>query len=138
MSSLTTASEADLIRLAAMVTAKREDLPAQGLPLSLLRDLMDQIRCDAITFCGRDSGRQEHWFGQDLYTEMSRQRGIRRILQLCLPGPSRGPGRTIRLMFLRMSGPDFTEGDRALLTLMRPHLHRAYLDAERRRVGARP
>jgi hypothetical protein len=31
-----TASEADLCRLAAIVTADREDLPAQGLPLSLL------------------------------------------------------------------------------------------------------
>ncbi|HEY2503240.1 MAG TPA: hypothetical protein VGI68_17985 [Mycobacterium sp.] len=32
-----------------------------------------------------------------------------------------------------VSGPDFSERDRALLTLIRPHLHRAYLDAERRR-----
>jgi DNA-binding NarL/FixJ family response regulator len=30
-------------------------------------------------------------------------------------------------------GPDFSEKDRALLTLLRPHLHHAYLDAERRR-----
>jgi DNA-binding CsgD family transcriptional regulator len=196
MSSLTTASEADLCRLAAIVTAEREDLPAHGLPLSLLRDLMDQIRCDAITFCGRDSGRHEDWFGQDLpeddglgeelaeaihyahwrhywdylpcsypdrtgdlrsvvkiadfysdrewrstgmYAEVSRPQGIRRSLTLCLPeppGPSRGPGRTIRLMFFRMAGPEFTERDRALLTLMRPHLHRAYLDAERRRAAS--
>ena len=39
----------------------------------------------------------------------------------------------MRLLFVRGPGPDFTERDRALLTLLRPHLHRAYLDAERRR-----
>jgi len=31
---------------------------------------------------------------------------------------------------------DFSERDRALLALLRPHLHRAYLDAERRRDPA--
>ena len=39
----------------------------------------------------------------------------------------------MRLDFFRDSGPDFSERDRALLTLLRPHLHQAYLDAERRR-----
>ena len=39
-------------------------------------------------------------------------------------GLSRGPG------------PDFSESDRALLTLLRPHLHQAYLDAERARRPA--
>jgi DNA-binding CsgD family transcriptional regulator len=33
----------------------------------------------------------------------------------------------------RDSSPDFSERDRALLALLRPHLHQAYLDAERRR-----
>jgi hypothetical protein len=42
-------------------------------------------------------------------------------------------GRTIRLAFFRGHGRDFSERDRALLTLLRPHLHRAYLIAERRR-----
>ena len=57
-------------------------------------------------------------------------------LQLCLPdtpGRTAGPGRSVRLYFVRGSGPDFSERDRALLTLLRPHLHQAYLDAERRR-----
>jgi len=35
----------------------------------------------------------------------------------------------------RAGGPDFSEHDRALLTLLRPHLHQAYLDAEGRRAG---
>jgi DNA-binding NarL/FixJ family response regulator len=39
----------------------------------------------------------------------------------------------VRLFFLREPGPDFSERDRALLTLLRPHLQQAYLDAERRR-----
>ena len=57
-------------------------------------------------------------------------------LQLCLPAPggrAAGPGRTVRLYFFRGPGPDFSERDRALLTLLRPHLHQACLDAERRR-----
>jgi DNA-binding NarL/FixJ family response regulator len=41
----------------------------------------------------------------------------------------------VRLLFFREAGPDFSERDRALLTLLRPHLHQAYLDAERRRRG---
>jgi DNA-binding CsgD family transcriptional regulator len=193
MSSLITASEADLCRLAAMVTADRDDLPAQGLPLSLLSDLMDQIRCDYVQFQGFDSGRQGDWFVQGfpdedddgepdaalvqahwrhywdsaacsypdrtgdlrsvvkptdfysvrqwhssgMYADVYRPQGIEYDLQLCLPeppGPARGPGRTLRLYLFRYSGPDFSERDRALLTLIRPHLHQAYLDAERRRV----
>ena len=39
----------------------------------------------------------------------------------------------MRLYLLRGPGPDFSERDRALLVLLRPHLHQAYLDAERRR-----
>ena len=64
-----TASEADLCRLAAIVTADRADLPAQGLPLSLLSDLMDQIRCDFVQFQGFDSRRQGYWFIQGVPDE---------------------------------------------------------------------
>ena len=58
----------------------------------------------------------------------------------CLPGPDSppGPGRTLRLGFVRGPGPEFSERDRALLALLRPHLHQAYLDAERRRCGTPP
>ena len=189
-----TVNEADLCRLAAIVTAARDDLPAQGLPPSLLSDLMDQIRCDTITFQGMDSRQQEYWFLQGfpedeepapeiaraldhahwehywdslncsypdrtgdlrsvvsipdfysarqwrstgMYTDVYRPQEIRHELQLCLPEPAaphRSPGRTVRLYFFRLSGPAFSERDRSLLTLMRPHLHQAYLDAERRRA----
>jgi DNA-binding CsgD family transcriptional regulator len=64
-------------------------------------------------------------------------------IMVCLPaGPRwasdsgrRPGGPSVRLLFFRESGPDFSERDRALLTLLRPHLHQAYLDAERRRRG---
>lgn len=64
MSSPLTASEAGLCRLAAIVTAERADLPACGLPLSLLSDLRDQIPCDFVQFQGFDSGRRDEWFVQ--------------------------------------------------------------------------
>ncbi len=52
--------------------------------------------------------------------------------------PVSGPGRTVRLFFFRGPGADFSEHDRALLVLLRPHLHQAYLDAERRRHHPAP
>ena len=39
----------------------------------------------------------------------------------------------MRLFIFRGPGPDFSERDRAVLTPLRPHLHQAFLDAERRR-----
>jgi len=64
--------------------------------------------------------------------------GVEHELGLVLPagpGPVTGPGRTVRLLFFRGHGPDFSERDRALLTLLRPHLLQAYRDAERCRAG---
>jgi DNA-binding CsgD family transcriptional regulator len=43
-------------------------------------------------------------------------------------------GRTRQVMFCR-SNRDFSERDRLVLQLLRPHLHEVYLDAERRRRG---
>ena len=191
MRTLVTASERDLCTLAGIVSDARADLPAEeGLPPSLLSDLKDQIRCDAVMFAGMDSGRQAYWFGQaipaeadagdafdqvhwehywdcepcsypdrtgdlraivkiadfyssrqwhstGMYSDVYRPQGLEHELQLCLPEPpgqTQGPGRTVRLYCFRgPEGPDFTERDRALLMLLRPHLHQAYLDAERRR-----
>jgi DNA-binding CsgD family transcriptional regulator len=62
--------------------------------------------------------------------------GVEHEIMVCLPadpGWTAGPGRTVRLIFFRGPGRDFSERDRALLTLLRPHVHRAHLDAERRR-----
>ena len=188
MTAPVTTSERDLRTLAGIVSDDRADLPAVGLPLSLLADLMGQIRCDEVSFEGFDSGRQESWFAQALpalddgafeeyeerelahwqhywdcepcsypdrtgdlrsvlkiadfysarqwhstgmYSDVYRPQGYEHDLMLSLPATPRG--RTVRLFFFRGPGPDFCERDRALLTLLRPHLHQAYLDAERRR-----
>ena len=190
MTAPVTVSERDLRILAGIVSDHRPDLPADdGLPPSLLADLMDQIRCDAVSFSAFDSARERQWFRQDIpappflgteawhegarlhwqhywaclpcsypdrtgdlrsivtiadfysarqwrstgmYSDCYRPLGDEHELQLTLPAPG-GPGRTVRLFFLRGPGPDFSERDRALLVLLRPHLQQAYLDAERRR-----
>ena len=190
MTDLAAAIKRNLRTLAALVSDYRADLPAHGLPISLLSDLKSQISCDAIAFEGFDSDRRqglfaaqalpadgdmdegvalahwEHywdcepcsypdrtgdlrtvikiadfysarqWRSTGMYSDVYRPQGIEHELMLTLPPvPSQtpGPGRTLRLFLFRGPGPDFSEADRALLTLLRPHLHEAYLDAERRR-----
>ena len=56
----------DLRILAGMVTAERADIPPAGLPLSLLSDLMSQIRCDTVSCAGLDSNRRQTWFSQEI------------------------------------------------------------------------
>jgi DNA-binding CsgD family transcriptional regulator len=59
-----------------------------------------------------------------------------RVVDPALPeAPPRtaGPKRHVRLYLSRGPGLDFSERDRAVLTLLRPHLYQAFLDAERRR-----
>jgi DNA-binding CsgD family transcriptional regulator len=76
------------------------------------------------------------WHSTGMYSDFLRPRGCEHHLELCLPDPaglSTVPERTVRLYFGRGPGPDFSERDRAVLTLLCPHLHQAYLDAERRR-----
>jgi DNA-binding CsgD family transcriptional regulator len=192
MTSPVTVSERDLRTLVHIITDSRADLPAEGLPPSLLSDLADQIRCDTVGFFGLDSGQQLNLFGQEwpadsgpadsgdddlpvfwqhywdsapcsypdrsgdlrrvttisdfysarqwhssgMYSDYFRPWGVDHELLMCLPaasGPSPGPGQTLRLMFTRGPGPDFSERDRSLLALLRPHLHQAYLDTQRRR-----
>ena len=190
MTSPATVSERSLRTLAGIVSEHRADVPAHGLPMSLLSDLTSQIRCDIISFEGFDSDREETWFLQSIpgredpaedpfepahwvhywdcqpcsypdrtgdlrtvlripdfysarewhstgmYCDLYRPKGFEHELMLSLPaGPSRGPGpgKSLRLFLFRGPGRDFSEADRDLLTLLRPHLHQAYLDAERRR-----
>jgi DNA-binding CsgD family transcriptional regulator len=188
MTSPVTVSERDLRTLLGIVGDERSDLPAAGLPLSLLAELKDQIRCDQLVFTRFDAGRRIDLFSQDIpddcgtseedlqlfwelywdsppccypdrtgdlrsvtkpldfysarqwhssamYSELIRSWGLEHEMLVCMPS---GPLRTIRLIFWRGPGPDFSERDRALLALMRPHLHQAYLDAERRRHPAPP
>ncbi len=184
-------SERDLRTLAGIVSDRRADLAPDGLPLSLLAELMGQIRCDIVAFHGYDSERQQtlflqhlpggedlvveedynalhwqhywncqpcsypdrtgdlhsivkptdfyssrQWHSTGMYCDMYRPWGNEHDLMLTLPAassPVSGPGRTVRLFFFRGPGADFSECDRALLVLLRPHMHQAYLDAERRR-----
>jgi len=72
------------------------------------------------------------WHATGMYRDYIQPAGFDHELMLCLPA---GPGRTLRLIFFRGPGPDFAERDRALLALLRPHLHQAFLAAERRRGG---
>jgi DNA-binding CsgD family transcriptional regulator len=199
MSAPVRASDRDLRALAAIVGEHRSDLPdGEGLPLSLLADLMGQVHCDGgISLDRYDSGKRrawllqcipvltddelkafedldparwEHWWtchwacescsypertgdlrsvvkpsdfysarqwhSTGMYSGILRPQGIEHQIQLCLSDPAvpgAGPGRTVRLYLYRGPGPDFTDRDRAVLTLLRPHLHQAYLDTERRR-----
>ena len=185
------ASGRDLRTLAGIVMDDRGDLPAEGLPASLLSDLLGLVGCDLLVFSGTDSSRLADWFGQTvpaeaddpdfdvssfwahywsspcsypertgdvrslvrvsdfysarqwhstgMYQDCCRPYGIEHELMVCLPaapGWTAGPGRTLRLVFIRGPGPDFSDRDRDLLTVLRPHLHQAYLDAERRRHPA--
>ena len=57
---------------------------------------------------------------------------VRACLSVRLPGP---PGHARRVLFMRSTFTHFTDRDVMLLTLLRPHLHEIYLDAERRRNG---
>ena len=193
MSTPVRASDRDLRALARIISEDRPDLPdGEGLPPSLLADLMSQIRCDALGLDSWDSGRQMCWFSQEIpdrdvggtdyepwdpvfwehywdcrhcsyavrtgdqrsvitetdfysarqwhstgmYTDFARPLGQEHQLMVCLPRalpPAAAPGRYVRLTLMRGPGPDFSERDRAVLTLLGPHLDQAYLDAERRR-----
>ena len=180
----------DLRALAAIVNVERPDVPAEGLPPSLLADLARQIRCDVIAFAHFDAAQQhtgsaqlledrhecvavtsvpvnwQHYWScrfcshpdrtgdlhriltvADFYSGrqwrsigtscgINRPMGFDHALMLTLPMPSgRLPtgGGSMRLFFLREPGLDFSESDRAKLTLLRPHVHAAFLDAECRR-----
>ena len=70
-----TVSEKDLHTLLGIVGGHRDDLPPDGLPWSLLDDLMAQVRCDEMTLAGFDTPQQEIWFAQ---TIPARIRGRRR------------------------------------------------------------
>lgn len=76
------------------------------------------------------------WHGTGMYTDCIRPQGIEHHLMLALPElpePTAGPGRYVRLVLHRCPGQDFSERDRALLVLLRPHLYQACLDTVRRR-----
>jgi DNA-binding CsgD family transcriptional regulator len=79
------------------------------------------------------------WHSTGMYADCIRPQGIEHHLMLALPElpeSAAEPGRYVRLVLHRGPGPDFSERDRALLVLLRPHLYQACLDTERRRHPA--
>jgi hypothetical protein len=79
------------------------------------------------------------WHSTGMYQDCCKPYGNEHELMLCLPahpGWTAGPGRSLRLVFIRGPGPDFSGRERDLLTVLRPHLHQACLDAERHRHPA--
>jgi DNA-binding CsgD family transcriptional regulator len=57
---------------------------------------------------------------------------MREEMMVSLPAP---PGEARRVLFMRSSGPPFSERERQIVMLLRPHLQEIWLDAERRRAG---
>jgi DNA-binding CsgD family transcriptional regulator len=76
------------------------------------------------------------WRQGGMYADYDRPLGIEHELMVCLDAGR--PQRTLRLLFARGAGSDFSERDVAVLTLLQPHLQSAYVAAERRRRGLRP
>jgi DNA-binding CsgD family transcriptional regulator len=90
-----------------------------------------------VTIADFYSARQ--WLSIGSRCGINKPMGFEHSLMLTMPaapGQSRGPGRTARLFFFRSAGPGFAERDRAMLTLLRPHLLQTYLDAERHLLPA--
>jgi hypothetical protein len=61
-----TASGRGLLALAGIISKDRPGLPEDGLPESLLADLMGQIRCVEVCFAGMDSAQRTGWSGQEV------------------------------------------------------------------------
>ena len=74
---------------------------------------------------------QRQWHSAPMYSEYLRRFGVEDEIVACLPAP---PGRSLRLLLRRDSG-GFTERDKLLAELLRPHLHAVYQDAQRRQAG---
>jgi DNA-binding CsgD family transcriptional regulator len=164
-----------------IVAATRVVVPADPLPLPVLSELQQLMRCDLVEFVMFDARRREHFVDQGvgdsrllrmpdteaqevqevfwrtywdsltccypdvsgdlttittvsdfysdrelrsipMYCEVMRYIGEREMM-VCLPSR---PGRVLRLLFWRGPGPDFSQRERDLLTLLRPHLYNAY------------
>ena len=81
-----------------------------------------------------DFGSERERHNSAMYAEFDRALGIEHELIACLAAG--GPRRTLRLLFSRGTGPGFTERDRAVLTLLRPHLQRTVTAAMQPRMPA--
>ena len=75
--------------------------------------------------------RQNHQTG--MYVDYCQPMDVEHEIRVCLPAG--GPGRTLRVMLIRGTGSDFTERDRAVLTVLRPHIYAAFVAGQRYREG---
>jgi DNA-binding CsgD family transcriptional regulator len=158
LSDLMVQARCDLLTFSAQDTGRREFLFVQDVPADSADDGEDRddggqgfwgayrdcAHC-AYPDCGdlrsvtktSDFYSARQWRSTSMYSEALR--GIEHMLMLCLPaGPAPaaakpGPGPDLRLVLYRGPGPDFSERDRALLELLRPHLYQAWTDAQRQR-----
>jgi DNA-binding CsgD family transcriptional regulator len=87
-----------------------------------------------LRWSDHQSDRERH--SSPMYADHGRLLGVERDVMVCLDAGR--PQRTLRLIFTRGSGPDFSGRDVAVLTLLRPHLQAAYVATERRRRGLLP
>ena len=69
---------------------------------------------------------------QPLYREAFQPCGVKYLMSVGLPAPT---GRERNLLFWRHAGPDFSDRDKDLLTLLRPHVAEISAGAVRRRRG---
>jgi hypothetical protein len=69
---------------------------------------------------------RRQWHNAPMYCEYLRHFGVEDEIVACLPAP---PGRSIRLLLRRDSG-GFSERDKLLVELLRPHLHAVYQDSQ--------
>ena len=67
---------------------------------------------------------------QPLFGELFGPAGAKFFMRLGFPAPA---GHARNVIFFRLSGVDFTDRERQILTLLRPHLYEIYNDAARRR-----
>ena len=75
---------------------------------------------------------RRQWHNAPMYCDCLRHFDVEDEIVACLPAP---PGRSLRLLLRRASG-GFSERDKLLVELLRPHLHAVYQDSQRRRAGA--
>jgi DNA-binding CsgD family transcriptional regulator len=73
------------------------------------------------------------WHATGMYADYFRPLGVEHEAMVCLSAP-RGLSR--RLLFFRGPGPDFSEGERLLLALLRPHLDELSRSLDQRRDPA--
>ena len=67
---------------------------------------------------------------QPLYADYFRPEGVQHLMCLGFPGPT---GHLRNLLFFRESGPDFSEREKLMLQMLRPHLYEIDRDAVRQR-----